>query len=370
VIRLGGSYEKQILTWFADFHAHPEVSWKEFRTTDRIAEILDGLGVTYKRFIDSTGLLAEIGAGDEVIAIRADIDALWQEVNGVWQANHSCGHDAHMSMVLGALLYLKNHPQSLKKRVRFIFQPAEEKGNGSLAMMERGALEQVTHLFGVHLRPMDELPLGKISPSIHHGSCMFLEGKIHGTDAHGARPHQGRNAIDVLVALHQFIKSIYFSPAESYSAKITKMAAGGENVNIIPGMAEFSIDVRAQKNDIINKLKEKIQTGIAALQTLYDIEIEWEWTDHTPGALVSGEAEAIADRVIRQIAGESAAAPPVVTPGSDDFHFYTVKYPKLKATMVGIGADLKPGLHHPHMTFDRSVLDIGARILAEILLNA
>ena len=129
---------KKFLQWFEHFHMNPEVSWKEFNTTKKIAAILDELQVTYHTFDDVTGVVAEIGTGDEVIAVRADIDALWQEVDGVMQANHSCGHDANMAMVLGALMNLKD--MKLKKRIRFIFQPAEETGGGALSMIERNVL--------------------------------------------------------------------------------------------------------------------------------------------------------------------------------------------------------------------------------------
>lgn len=362
------NFERKILSWFDYFHAHPEVSWKEVGTTQAIAEILDNLGVEYRRFSDVTGLIAEIGEGEEVIAVRAEIDALWQEVDGDWQGNHSCGHDAIISMVLGALLYLKDQP--LNKRLRFIFQPAEEKGNGSIAMIERGAIENASHLFGIHLRPIEELPMGRVSASIHHGAAIFLEGKILGEDAHGARPHQGKNALDVIAGLHQFIKSIYLSPFEVYSAKLTKVIAGGESLNIIPGTAEFAIDVRAQKNEVLAKLKDQIDHGINSLKDFYGVDIEWNWSDFTPGAEVSAEAEAIAEEAILNVAGREALAPPVITSGSDDFHFYTIKNPKLKAAMIGVGADLQPGLHHPKMTFNRSALDVGARILAETLLKA
>jgi amidohydrolase len=365
---LAENFEGQILTWFEHFHANPEVSWKEVKTTQAIADILDNLGIEYTRFSDVTGLIAEIGEGEEVIAVRAEIDALWQEVDGVWQGNHSCGHDAIISMVLGALLYLKD--QHLTKKLRFIFQPAEEKGNGSIAMIERGAIENVSHLFGIHLRPIEELPMGRVSASIHHGAAIFLEGKVLGEDAHGARPHQGKNALDVIVGLHQFVKSIYLSPFEAYSAKLTKVIAGGESLNIIPGSAEFAIDVRAQKNEVLEKLKDQIDHGINRLKDLYGVDIEWKWSDFTPGAEVSADAEAIAEEAIRNIAGSEALAPPVITSGSDDFHFYTIKHPSLKASMIGVGADLQPGLHHPKMSFNSSALDLGARILAETLLRA
>jgi amidohydrolase len=361
--------EKQILEWFNHFHTHAEVSWKEYETTDKIAEILDDLNVKYWRFSDVTGLIAEIGEGEKVTAVRADIDALWQEVNGEMQANHSCGHDANISMVLGALLYTLGDPPK-DKRVRFIFQPAEEKGNGSLTMIEKGALEDVDYLFGVHLRPLEELRQGYFCPSIHHGAGIFMEGKITGVDAHGARPHQGKNAIDVLMGIHSFLKTIYLSPFEVYSAKLTKIEAGGENLNIIPGRAGFAVDVRAQKNEVLEEIQRWMEEGMNGLEQLHGVSIQYEWTDYTPGAEVSEEAEAIAKEAITAVAGEEALAPAVITSGSDDFHFYTIRHPEVKAAMIGVGADLKPGLHHPDMTFNVSVLDRAAKIVAEALKKA
>ncbi|MFJ7825768.1 amidohydrolase [Psychrobacillus sp. NPDC096623] len=357
--------EGQILQWFNHFHKYPEISWKEYETTNKLAEILDGLNISYRRFDDVTGLLAEIGEGTEVIAVRADIDALWQEVDGEFRANHSCGHDANISMVLGALLLLKD--EKLNKRIRFIFQPAEEKGNGANSMIDRGALEDVTHLFGVHLRPIEELPFGKVAPAIHHGAALFVEGKIKGIDAHGARPHQGKNAIDVAMAIHQALKNLYFSPFESYSAKLTKIQAGGENSNIIPGIATFSIDVRAAKNSILFQMKDRIDKDLNTIQQLFDIEIEWEFQDITPGAEVSKEASAVAKAAIIETIGMENLAEEVITSGSDDFHFYTIRHPEVKAAMIGIGADLSPGLHHPNMTFNRDSLLMGAKVIAKTL---
>ncbi len=360
--------EKKVNTWFEHFHAHPEVSLKEFKTTEKLVEILTSLGVAHHTFEDVTGVVAEIGNGENVIAVRADIDALWQEVDGKLQANHSCGHDANIAMVLGALAYLQDEP--LDGRIRFIFQPAEEQGNGAVKMVERGAVDGVTQLYGVHLRPIEEIPYGKVIPAIHHGAAVFLEGEIRGVDAHGARPHQGKNAIDPLVAIHQFVKTIYYSPYEAYSVKVTKMQAGGESVNIIPGSATFSLDVRAQTNAVLDDLMVKIKEGIELLGKLHGVTIETKWNDYTPAAEVSEEAANIAKLGILEAVGEESYAPAVTTSGSDDFHFYTIHKPELKATMIGIGADLQPGLHHPKMTFNRQALDIGARVLAATLKKA
>ncbi|MER1986350.1 MAG: amidohydrolase [Solibacillus sp.] len=362
------AFEELIHEWFNHFHKYPEVSWQEYNTTKKIAEILDELGVSYRLFDGVTGLVAEIGQGEDIIAVRADIDALWQEVDGVMQANHSCGHDANITMVLGALYKLRNLP--LESRIRFIFQPAEETGGGALSMVERGVVDDVRYLFGIHLRPIEELLLGKITPAIHHGAAGFLQGSITGVDAHGARPHQGKNVIDVAFAIQQMLKSIYVDPFEVYSAKMTKIVADGGSVNIIPGKATFSIDVRAQKNEVLAKLQAQIERGFAHIAAMYDVEIMHDWEDITPGAEVSDEAARIAEMSIIEALSVEHLVPPIQTPGSDDFHYYTVKKPELKATMLGIGANLAPGLHHPHMTFDEQALFDGITVLTTTLKNA
>ena len=364
----GEELEQQVLQWFEHFHQNPEVSWKEYKTTEKIAEILAANDVSYRLFDGIPGLVAEIGSGEEVIAMRADIDALWQEVDGEMRANHSCGHDANITMALGALLKLKE--LQLKKRIRFIFQPAEESGGGALETMKQNVLENVSYLFGVHLRPIEELPLGKITPAIHHGAAIFMKGKIRGIDAHGARPHQGKNAIDVLVAIHQFISNIHMDPFEACSVKMTRMQADGGSINIIPGNAEFSMDIRAQKNEVLKKLIEKVQHGINMIGSIYNIEISLEWYDRTPGAIVHEDAAKIAELSIIEALGINALAPEIHTPGSDDFHYYTVKHPELKAAMIGVGADLEPGLHHPQMTFDKKALFDGIKVVTTTLKNA
>ena len=359
------SFEERILGWYRHFHEHPEISGKEIETTNTIAEILDELGVQYERFSDCTGLIAELGEGSSTVALRADIDALWQEVDGIMRANHSCGHDAHMAIALGTILYLKNQP--LTRRYRFIFQPAEEKGNGSLWMIKRGAMENVSVLFGMHVRPEEELAYGKFTPSIHHGACIFFEGKIIGTDAHGARPHQGKNAIDVLVAIHGYLASLYANPAENYSVKLTKMMAGGQNNNIIPGNGLFAIDVRAQRNEILDEMIDSIGTGLDRIAELFGVQIQYEWKDYTPGASVSKEPERAAREAIIKVAGEEAIEEPIITSGSDDFHFYSLEHPEVQTTMIGIGAEVRPGLHHPNMQIQTDILDLGARVLAEAM---
>jgi amidohydrolase len=359
--------KKKLLEIFDYLHEHPEISWQEINTTKFLANWFQNENIPFHTFSDCTGGYAEIGTGKPVIAVRADMDALWQEVAGTFRANHSCGHDAHMTIVLGSLLLLKEEGLKNKGTVRFIFQPAEEKGTGALAFIEKGIVDDVDYLYGIHLRPKEELRNGTAAPAIYHGASRFISGKIIGEDAHGARPHLTANAIEVGADLVHFIKGIYLNPKLSYSAKLTNFHAGGESKNIIPGSASFSIDVRAESNDAMHQLYEQIVKVFKALEVRYDVKITYQIDADLPAAVVSDEAASLMKSAIIQTIGEQHCMPSVQTTGGDDFHYYTIKRPNIKATMLALGCDLQPGLHHPKMTFDKDALITGAMILKNVI---
>jgi len=362
--------EQKILEIYHHLHNNPELSWQEVKTTKYITEILKKQNIRFQTFSDCTGVVAEMGGGKPVIAVRADMDALWQEVDGTFQPNHSCGHDAHMSIVLGAMFMLNEEKVPMNGTIRFIFQPAEEKGTGALKLVEKGIVDDVDFLFGVHLRPMEELKNGTAAPAIYHGAARFISGKIVGEDAHGARPHLTANAIDVGSSLVQFLKGIHLNPSISYSAKLTSFHAGGESKNIIPGSATFSIDVRAESNEAMDQLVHQIEKIFQSLQLRYDVEISYETEANIAAAVVSKEAEQLMREAIIETIGENNCKPSIVTTGGDDFHFYTIKRPHIKATMLALGCHLTPGLHHPKMTFNKESLFTGAKIIKTVILKA
>ncbi|WP_049627850.1 MULTISPECIES: M20 peptidase aminoacylase family protein [Bacillus] len=362
-------HDKQvIMDIFNHLHAHPEVSWKEYQTTEYLAEKLKAAGCRTRTFDDCTGVVGEIGEGSPVVAVRADIDALWQEVDGVFQANHSCGHDSHMTMALGTMMLLKSQPKLPKGTIRFIFQPAEEKGGGALKMIEKGVLDDVDYLYGVHVRPVQETANGRCAPSILHGSSQHIEGLIIGEEAHGARPHLGLNSIEIAALLVQKLSFIHLDPGIPHSVKMTKLQAGGESSNIIPGKASFSLDLRAQTNAAMEKLTAETERACEAAAAAFGAKIELQKEHSLPAAERNKEAEAIMASAISGILGEEHVDEPLVTTGGEDFHFYGLKVPNLKTTMLGLGCGLQPGLHHPHMTFDRSAIFTGVEILTAAVL--
>ncbi|MGM8212405.1 M20 peptidase aminoacylase family protein [Virgibacillus sp. W0430] len=365
--------ERRVLETFDYLHENAEISWEETETTKYIASILQASNCEVETFDDCTGVIGKFGSfnkGLPVVAVRADIDALWQEVNGVFQANHSCGHDAHMSMVLGLLWKLQQNPALQEKvAIKFIFQPAEEDGTGALKMIEKQAIADVDYLFGIHLRPFQETKMGRATPVIVHGATRSIEAEIIGEDAHGARPHLNQNAVEIGAQIVTMLGKIHLDPRIPYSIKMTNFHAGGKSTNIIPGNGSFALDLRAQNNELMETLEKKVNFIFEAVRNLYDVEIKVTNSTGVAAAKIDEEAINIMQNAIKKVLGDENVDPALVTPGGDDFHFYTIKKPSLKATMVGLGCDLEPGLHHPHMSFNRDALMNGVAILYEAVLQ-
>ncbi|MBM7646012.1 amidohydrolase [Scopulibacillus daqui] len=366
---LNDQLKQEVRDIFAYLHDHPEVSLKEFQTTEYIAKKAADLGSRVATFEDCTGVIAEIGSGSPKIGLRADIDALWQEVEGTFKANHSCGHDAHMTMVLGTLMLLKHQDSLPEGTVRFIFQPAEEKGLGALKMIEKGVVDDLDFLYGVHVRPVQETKNGHAAPAILHGATQTITGTIIGEDAHAARPHLGINSIEVAATFVHELAHIHVDPMVPHSVKMTKLQAGGDSANIIPGKAEFSLDLRAQTNEVMEALITNVKAAADSIAQFYNVQIDLNIPGNLAAATENPVAESILAEAIADVLGEENLDPPLVTTGGEDFHFYSLKKPHLKATMLGLGCDLTPGLHHPNMTFDRNALFSGIEILTTAILK-
>jgi amidohydrolase len=361
--------KEQILKIYDHLHTHPETSWKEYATTSYLSEILQNEGFETQTFAEHTGVVGEKGKGDTVVGLRADMDALWQEVEGKWQSIHSCGHDAHMTIVLGTVLLLNRMGYEPAGRFKVIFQPAEEQGTGALKFIEQGVIADLDYLYGVHLRPIQELTSGQASPATLHGAGKFIEGQIKGRAAHAARPHLGINAIEVGASLVKELAQVHTDPQIPASIKMTRFTAGDKGSNVIPAEAEFSIDVRAQTNPAMTQIFDKLPAILKGVAEIYGAEVEWQVTADTVAAELDEKATAILKRTIEKVLGVDGTMPPLVTPGGEDFHHYHLGKPSLHATMLGLGCNLSPGLHHPQMSFDRMEIFTGIKILTTAVID-
>ena len=359
---------KKLTNVFWYLHSHPEVSWEEYKTTEYLYKLLQAEGLKPQLFPESTGLYVDIGNGTPSVGLRADIDALWQEVDGQFQANHSCGHDGHMTVALGVCLLLKE--KKFNGAIRVIFQPAEEKGTGALKVLQYGIIEPLKYLFSLHVRPIQELQDGHHSPALLHGAAKAYVGEIIGIEAHAARPHLGINVIEVGAAIIQSLNTIKHDPTIPASIKVTKFQAGSDSTNIIPGRATFAVDIRAQQNDLMQLLCQQVEERIYQVAESFGAKITMKQEVNIVAAQVDKNAQMLMERAILETVGIERLAAPIVTPGGEDFHYYAVHYPHLKTTMLGLGCGVSPGLHHPNMTFNQARLIEGTEILAKAAILA
>ena len=353
---------------YEHLHILAEISWQEVNTTAFLQHTLNEMNVPNQIYEEHTGIVAEwLGTSPlegRIIAVRADMDALWQNVDGVWKANHSCGHDAHMTMVLSALKCLKGIGFQPAGKLIVIFQPAEETGEGAKKMLELGVLDEVEHLLGIHLRPLKELEFGKASSAIRHGAAVFMEGKVTGRQAHASRPNDGINVIDALAAIVNAVNAVKVDPTVPASCKVTRMNVENSSVNIIPDLGEFSIDIRAQTNEAMEEMLKKVEAAVGHAAIANGATLEGAIGARMVAAVPNEYLEGLVGAAIKEILGDAGLVSPPVTPGGEDFHFYPLLKPDLNATMIGLGSGLVPGLHHPQMSFNLEALQIGTKIIA------
>lgn len=356
----------RVIELYDHLHTIPELGFEEYKTAAFLAEELKKSGFDVRTHVGgTTGVVGvyDSGVAGPTIALRADIDALGHMIEGKLCAMHTCGHDAHSSMVLAAAEELVRAKMITKGKLKIIFQPAEEIGTGALAMVEGGAIDDVDMILGLHLRPIEETTMGKATPALYHAASQRLKGVFHGVSAHGARPHLGVNAIDAAVAAITAVNAIHLNPTESYSIKATQMIADAGVTNAIPNEATVIWDVRSELNTTMEHLLEKTKAAIIAGAATVGATVDVSNYFAIPAAEYSDEAIDVLTKAIIEVYGEEGLCPPIKTAGGEDFHYYIKEKPSIKAGYFGLGCDLTPGLHNPSMKFNKEALEQGKNVL-------
>jgi len=371
----------QLVNWRRDFHMHPELGFREFRTAARVAEELVDLGYRVRTGVGRTGVVAEIGGGQPVVAIRADMDALpIQERNKAPYASqmtdvmHACGHDAHMAIALGAAALLAGELSG--GAVRFLFQPSEEAADdegqsGAIRLVEDGAMEGVQSIVALHVTP--DVPCGDVS--IVAGPCFAgvdtFYATILGCGGHGAMPH---TVVDpVYLAGHailavQGVKSRRLHPTAAAVVGISTIH-GGSAPNIVPDRVEISGTIRFFTEAVRRQIHEELERALQVVRPLGgDVELRLE----LGGMPVVNDVRVVAvirDVVADLIGPEHVDAPLRPEMGSEDFSVYTEMVP---GAMLWLGCKAPSEthlLHSPTMDINEGCLPVGAAVLAETALR-
>lgn len=259
---------KDIQTHRRYLHQHPELSMLEFQTQQYIISLLEEHGIPYQVGA-TTGVVALIGQGDTCIGIRADMDALpIVEENDIPYKSvhenvmHACGHDVHMSIVLGVAFILKDMEEQLTGSVKLFFQPNEEVSSGAIDFIKEGFLENphVDHMLGLHVMPYLSVGEIEVRNGTLTGASEYVTITVKGIPAHAAYPEKGVDAIiiasDIVLKL-QTIISRNISPLES-AALSMGLIEGGRKANILADRVTIKGTLRTSSIDTKYKIKTRI----------------------------------------------------------------------------------------------------------------
>ena len=364
---------EKLVRFRRDLHQHPELSWAENRTAEKIGEFLDEIGIPFESGVAGTGIVATLPGRDGsrgAIALRADIDALpIHEETGLPFASvnddvmHACGHDGHTSILLGAAALLADEAE-LPVPVKLVFQPAEETGKGAGAVMETGLLDDVALIFGGHIDR--HYPLGTIivSDGAVNASSDTFTITISGKGGHGGRPHETVDAVVVgslLITALQTIVSREVNPAHPSVVSVGTFQAGTAP-NVISDHAELSGTIRAQDEDVRLYLHDSIQRIATAIAQLHGAEIQVEIAVGTPPLINAPEMSALAREAAAGVVGADAVrALDVANMGAEDFAYYLGKIPGcyVRFGTVVEGHEAWPA-HSSRFDFDERTLGFGA----------
>ncbi|WP_172731306.1 M20 peptidase aminoacylase family protein [Pluralibacter gergoviae] len=364
------SFEQQLIRWRRELHQNPELSLQEVETTARIRDWLQSAGIAPLPLELKTGAVAEVGQGETIVALRADIDALpIEEATGLEYRSqnpgvmHACGHDIHTSVILGAALLLKAREASLPGRVRILFQPAEENFGGAKTLIRAGALEGVSAILGMHNEP--GLAVGEFATrggAFYANVDRFII-RVQGKGAHAARPHEGQDAIllaSQLIGALQGIASREVNTLDSVVLSVTRIQ-GGNTWNVLPESVELEGTLRTHRTDVQQRVKTRVSEIAAGFARAFNAGIEVVWYAG-PTALVNDPAWAdFATQVADEEGYKTSTA--ALHLGGEDFAVYLQQTP---GAFVSIGSASEFGLHHPAFNPDERLIAPAARYFAAL----
>jgi amidohydrolase len=364
-----------------DIHAHPELCFEERRTADVVAQKLTEWGIPILRGLGTTGVVGILKNGNSkrAVGLRADMDALpVQETNTFAHASkhagkmHACGHDGHVSMLLGAAHYLSQH-RNFDGTVFLIFQPAEEGGGGAKKMMEDGLFTQcpMDAVFGLHNWPGMAAGAFAVTAGPMMASSNEFEVVVRGKGAHAAQPHKGVDPIMVALQIAQSWQTIVsrnVNPVEAAVLSITQIHSGSAT-NIIPDEATLIGTVRTFQVAVLDQMEERMRAIADHTAAAFDAQVDFRFHRNYPPLINHEKETAFAIDVMRSIVGaaqvDTKAEP---TMGAEDFAYMLQEKPGCYVFIGNgdgdhrsVGHGLGPcNLHNPSYDFNDDLLPIGA----------
>lgn len=372
--------EDKIIEWRRHLHQNPELSFEEFETSEFIAEKLGEMGLDVKTHIGGTGIVATLDTGKPgpVIAFRADMDALpiseatelpYESRRG--GVMHACGHDMHMSVLLGTAQVLTQMRDELKGTVKFIFQPGEEANGGARCMINGGALKNpdVESIFALHCIPEVDTGVIGIKDGYLSATDDQIVIRVHGVAAHSSEPEAGVNAImiaaNILTTL-QSIRNSNVNPFDVSTFTICKIH-GGDADNVLADNVEMAGMVRCVEKKTKMIYRERIKQICEGCAAAMGGTVEIDFIE----GFLSVYNDPSYTKIVEDAAKEVLAAPQCVFEipkphlGSEDFSNYQEVIPGV-IFMLGVGmeGEDRGSLHTPTLNPHEDALGWGIKIFA------
>lgn len=366
----------ELIEFRRDLHAHPELSFKEFRTTDRLVARLEAAGLTPRR-LEGTGVVVDVGEGPIATALRGDIDALpIIEETGLPFAStnhgvtHACGHDVHTTTMLGVALVLHAMHQSepLGGSVRIIFQPAEETmPGGALSCIAQGVLDGVPRIMALHCDP--KIDVGHIGTRIGAitSASDTIKIELTGRGGHTSRPHLTEDLVFALAQIAVNVPAVLSRRIDVRSAVsvVWGQISAGSAPNAIPANGYMAGTMRCLDRDAWHGAGELLDAVVQQVAAPYGVDVHLEHTRGVPPVVNSEHETALIEAAARAEMGENAV---VLTPqsmGGEDFAWFLADVP---GAMMRLGTRTPGGeeydLHRGDYILDERALGYGIRVLA------
>lgn len=371
---------EQISAYRQKLHACAETGFDLPKTTAVVSAALSDLGLVPQK-TGRSGITATIGNGSPAVILRADMDALpIREKTGLGFASkngnmHTCGHDIHTAMLLGAAGLLCRHRHALNGCIKLAFQPAEELLEGAADMLANGLLEGSQSCVALMLHVMSNtgMKTGTIvipNAGVSAPAADMFRISVHGKACHGAMPHTGADPINaaahILLAL-QSITTREMGLNEAHALTIGSFRAG-EASNAIPDEAVLQGSVRSYDVRTQQFLRKRIEEMTKATANVFRTAAQVSWLSGCPPLLNNGDLVEKAKNILpaaigseRVITADNLHGKSGRSVGSEDFAYISQQIPSL---MLAVAAGGEYPLHHPSLVFDEDVLPYGTAAYA------
>ncbi len=373
-----------IVEFAHDIHRHPELSHREFVTTERLVDALKKLDIELPEEQPSTGVVGILRGKipGPTVALRADIDALPIEETPEHEIRsenrnvmHACGHDFHTASLLGAAMALSKRRDTLPGNVIFIFQPGEEQGTGAQKVISTGIFDKYPPdaFFSLHVKP--DIPAGKVGvrkgPIMAALCCFSID--INGKGGHGATPHL---ATDPIVAATrtvdalQCIRSRWMDPAQPFTLSVCSIH-GGSAYNVIPDNVHIEGTYRYALESYKDSVKEQIVRIAESVANAHGCTSECRFFHESKPLVNDGKLSEIARESASALFGEESLLVQDFWMASEDFSFYSEIAP-IFMYHIGVGAEdgSSAGLHTPCLFVPDETAPFCAELLAGTALTA